>query len=247
MSIAKVLGIGNDKVFLGFEDGNYKELEISTFTFTPVVGDEVRIDYINGGVKVSKYPEVKEEVDNSNCNRGKILLIEKGKVLIGLENGIIEEITNYNLNFTPQIEDKVELFRTSTSVLIGKLESEVETNSTTNNYNSNNYNNTSSYSYNGYNTDNSSYYNPNHGYQNNYSRSNNEMMSDKVIVNKTNYALLVFFVGGLGGHKFYIGDTTKGILFLLFWMTGIPSILALIEFVRVLSRESDAYGNILVK
>jgi hypothetical protein len=37
------------------------------------------------------------------------------------------------------------------------------------------------------------------------------------------------FLGGLGAHKFYMGETGLGILYLVFFWTGIPSIVAFIE------------------
>ncbi len=41
--------------------------------------------------------------------------------------------------------------------------------------------------------------------------------------------LLALFLGGFGAHKFYLGKTGAGILYLLFCWTLIPSFVALIE------------------
>ncbi len=41
--------------------------------------------------------------------------------------------------------------------------------------------------------------------------------------------LLAIFLGGIGGHKFYLGNFVLGILYLVFCWTGIPSIVALVE------------------
>lgn len=41
--------------------------------------------------------------------------------------------------------------------------------------------------------------------------------------------LLALFLGGLGIHKFYLGKTSLGIIYLLFFWTLIPGIIALIE------------------
>ncbi len=49
--------------------------------------------------------------------------------------------------------------------------------------------------------------------------------------NKIVAALLAFFFGGLGIHKFYLGRVGQGILYILFCWTGIPSIIAFIEFI----------------
>ena len=41
--------------------------------------------------------------------------------------------------------------------------------------------------------------------------------------------LLALFLGGLGVHKFYLGETGLGILYLVFFWTGIPAIIGFIE------------------
>lgn len=43
---------------------------------------------------------------------------------------------------------------------------------------------------------------------------------------------LAFFLGGLGIHKFYLGNWCWGILYILFVWTYIPLILAIIELIR---------------
>lgn len=58
---------------------------------------------------------------------------------------------------------------------------------------------------------------------------------------KTTAAILAFFLGGLGIHRFYLGQTGMGILFLLFCWTGIPSIIALIDFIRYLCMSDEEF------
>ena len=41
--------------------------------------------------------------------------------------------------------------------------------------------------------------------------------------------LLALFLGGIGVHKFYMGQTGAGIIYLLFCWTGIPALIALFE------------------
>ena len=41
--------------------------------------------------------------------------------------------------------------------------------------------------------------------------------------------LLAFFLGTFGAHRFYMGQTGLGILYLLFFWTGIPAIVGFIE------------------
>ncbi len=52
---------------------------------------------------------------------------------------------------------------------------------------------------------------------------------------KTTAALLAFFLGGLGGHKFYLGKAGQGILYLVFFWTLIPSVVAFIEAILFLT------------
>lgn len=47
-------------------------------------------------------------------------------------------------------------------------------------------------------------------------------------------AILCFFFGGIGVHQFYLGKTVSGVLMLIFCWTGIPSIIALIQFIIIL-------------
>lgn len=56
---------------------------------------------------------------------------------------------------------------------------------------------------------------------------------------KVTMALICFFLGGLGIHNFMMGETKKGIIKIVFSLClGIGGILALIDFVRILT---DSY------
>jgi len=49
-------------------------------------------------------------------------------------------------------------------------------------------------------------------------------------------AILALFLGGFGAHKFYLGESGIGVLYLVFCWTGIPSIVAFFEtFMSVVS------------
>ena len=43
--------------------------------------------------------------------------------------------------------------------------------------------------------------------------------------------LLALFLGGLGAHKFYLGRPGMGVLYILFFWTFIPAIIAFIEMI----------------
>ena len=51
---------------------------------------------------------------------------------------------------------------------------------------------------------------------------------------KTAAILWCFFLGAFGAHKFYLGQTGWGIVYLLFFWTGIPSCAAFIELIMLL-------------
>ncbi|MBO4707377.1 MAG: TM2 domain-containing protein [Elusimicrobiaceae bacterium] len=53
--------------------------------------------------------------------------------------------------------------------------------------------------------------------------------------NKWIAIFLAFFIGGFGAHKFYLGRTSLGVLYLLFCWTGIPFIIGIVEAVIYLT------------
>jgi TM2 domain-containing membrane protein YozV len=61
----------------------------------------------------------------------------------------------------------------------------------------------------------------------------------KGMINKTALLLLTFFLGGLGVHKFYTGRNLQGVLHFLFFWTGIPGLISLIEFIIYASTSSE--------
>ena len=125
-----------------------------------------------------------------------------------------------DLNFTPVIGDEVEIYESESNIIINKKEKPVENN-------------------------------PASGI--NINVSNNQALAQPAYVanttkavSKVAYCLLAFFLGGIGIHKFYAGKTGAGIMYLLFCWTGIPAIIAFIEFIIGLCKKADENGNILV-
>jgi TM2 domain-containing membrane protein YozV/RNA polymerase subunit RPABC4/transcription elongation factor Spt4 len=55
--------------------------------------------------------------------------------------------------------------------------------------------------------------------------------------------LLALFLGGLGAHKFYLGEIALGILYLLFCWTFIPAFVALIEALVYLCMSNDDFAR----
>ena len=61
------------------------------------------------------------------------------------------------------------------------------------------------------------------------------------IKNKIVAAILALILGGLGIHKFYLGQTGKGILYLVFCWTYVPAILAFIEGIIILCSNDENF------
>ena len=55
--------------------------------------------------------------------------------------------------------------------------------------------------------------------------------------------LLAFFLGGFGVHKFYLGRVGQGILYLIFFWTLIPAIIAFVEFIIYLTMSDEAFAH----
>jgi TM2 domain-containing membrane protein YozV len=55
--------------------------------------------------------------------------------------------------------------------------------------------------------------------------------------------LLCFFLGGIGAHKFYLGQAGQGLLYLLFCWTFIPALIAVIEFFVLLSISDENFAK----
>jgi len=55
--------------------------------------------------------------------------------------------------------------------------------------------------------------------------------------------LLAWILGGLGAHKFYLGKTGQGILYLLFCWTFIPSIIAFFEGIGYIASSDEKFAS----
>ena len=56
-------------------------------------------------------------------------------------------------------------------------------------------------------------------------------------------ALFAFFLGGFGVHKFYLGKVGMGLLYLIFFWTLIPAVVAFIEFILLLVMSDDEFNR----
>ena len=159
---------------------------------------------------------------------GEIIKIEFDSIVVGMDDGSVVRVNLSDVNFIPQIGDRVKVFKDDKGYLLSKIKEEkiVEKESSLD------------YDFEKNVPDESS------KVTNNYYI--NTSIQNKKKVNKIAYVLLAFFLGGFGGHKFYSGKIGTGILYLIFSWTFIPSMIAFIEFLIALTKTSDENGEIYV-
>ena len=62
--------------------------------------------------------------------------------------------------------------------------------------------------------------------------------------NRTTGLVLTLFLGGIGAHRFYLNQPLAGVLYVLFWWTFVPVIVACVELFLIMSRV-DRYNDAL--
>jgi TM2 domain-containing membrane protein YozV len=67
--------------------------------------------------------------------------------------------------------------------------------------------------------------------------------TEKQMKNKGTAAVLAFLLGGLGVHRFYLGQGGLGIAYLLFCWTLIPLIISLFDFLGLLAMSEEAFNK----
>lgn len=60
---------------------------------------------------------------------------------------------------------------------------------------------------------------------------------------RTIAVLLALFAGGIGLHRFYLGKTRSGIVYLLFCWTFIPALVAFCEAIRWLCMSNQSFAD----
>ncbi len=59
---------------------------------------------------------------------------------------------------------------------------------------------------------------------------------------KLTATILAFFLGGLGIHKFYLGKSVQGIMYIIFCWTMIPALIAFFEFFGLLFMSENTFN-----
>ena len=158
----------------------------------------------------------------------KIIKIENDKVLVGLDDGGLKEVTKDALGFAPTVGDEIEIFENENRTVIFKKEKEEKPTATIPSSNGININ-----------VSNAIEATP-------QTAASQSTSSSTKVVSKVAYCLLAIFLGGIGVHKFYAGKTGAGICYLLFCWTLIPLILSVIDFIVGLCKHADSNGNIAI-
>ena len=78
-----------------------------------------------------------------------------------------------------------------------------------------------------------------------YEKYGYEYMADPSwpVRSKIAAGILGILLGGIGAHKFYLGQIGKGILYVLFAWTGIPAIIGLIQGVIYLTQSDEEFSR----
>jgi TM2 domain-containing membrane protein YozV len=60
---------------------------------------------------------------------------------------------------------------------------------------------------------------------------------------KVTAGVLAILLGGIGAHKFYLGKIGMGLVYLLFFWTGIPAVVGLIEGIIMLTMTDEDFAS----
>lgn len=60
-------------------------------------------------------------------------------------------------------------------------------------------------------------------------------------------AILSILLGGLGAHKFYLGKTLQGIIYIVLAPTGISSLIGVLEGIRFLCLNDEHFDEIVYR
>ncbi|MGO2101380.1 TM2 domain-containing protein [Vagococcus salmoninarum] len=149
----------------------------------------------------------------------KIIKLEEEYVVIATQDESIVRARYEWLNFRPQVGDQVEVFEDGDELIVHQA---TKTSKVDDKININ-------------------IVNENTQHQTNFAYT----QAGKVI-NKWLYILVALFLGGFGIHKFMVGQTGAGVMYLLFCWTGIPALIAFFSAIGAIFKTADINGNIII-
>ena len=144
----------------------------------------------------------------------KIIKLEENKVVIAKDDETIVRVDYDALSFRPFVGDEVDLFLDGETYIVNEVKN--KKNDEGINISIVNENNSSAV-------------------------INQTGLDNKKYVNKWIYIVLAIFLGGLDIHRFYAGQRFA-ILYLLFFWTGIPAFLGLIDAIIALFKKPNNQG-----
>jgi TM2 domain-containing membrane protein YozV len=62
--------------------------------------------------------------------------------------------------------------------------------------------------------------------------------------NRVAAALLAFFLGGAGAHRFYLGQAGLGLLYVLFAWTLVPGLVSVVDFIRLIAMSDERFAAV---
>lgn len=123
----------------------------------------------------------------------KIIKIEDDLIFIGLDDGSIKKVNKSFCNFSPDINDEVEIYESEGCIVVNKINTTKKKNNATDQKIDINVNNNSP------------------------TGSPVYVANNKKAVNKVIYCVLALLLGWIGAHKFYAGKIARwNIIFIIF-------------------------------
>lgn len=149
----------------------------------------------------------------------KIIKLEEEYVVIATQNESIVRARYEWLNFRPKVGDQVEVFEDGDELIVYQ-----STDSSTR----------------------EDQININIVNENTQHQANYAYTQTGKFINKWLYILVALFLGGFGIHKFMVGQTGAGVIYLLFCWTGIPALIAFFSAIGAIFKAADINGNIII-
>lgn len=159
-------------------------------------------------------------------NMAKIIKLEENKVVIAKDDDTIVRVDYDALSFRPFVGDEVDLFLDGETYIVNEVK---------------NKKNDEGINISIVNENNSSATNQTNVSQNQTMINNAAVPDNRKYVNKWIYIVLAIFLGGLGIHRFYASQKFA-VLYLLFFWTGVPALLGLIDAIIALFKKSNNQG-----